>query len=335
MEFMAWPDIVSFYNIRKYVVEYPEMLGAKNSVTYRGKIKLHGTNAAVQILSDQVGAQSRTNIITPKNDNAGFAAWVEKNKTVWTKIAQPLKEYIVFGEWCGPGINKGCAIHQIPSRIFAVFAIVKRHMQLNIAEPYQEDFIVNPAEIAKILPVVPGMYIIPWYGEEIVINWLEDSAKLEPVAETITTIVDTVETCDPWVKDTFAIEGIGEGLVYYPISHSGKQSFSNLCFKAKGEKHKIVASVKAAQVEPPKAENVEAFAALVLTEARLEQGVRAVNGGELIFDLRNTGKFLEWITKDVQKETADEMEASKLEWKPVSKTVATRARVWYMAKMGK
>jgi hypothetical protein len=333
MNFISWPKIVSFYNIRKFAVEYPEMLNNKNSVIYRSKVKLHGTNAAIQILSNEIGIQSREKMITPQNDNAGFATWVDKNKTSWGSIAEPLKEYIVFGEWCGPGINKGCAIHSISNKIFAVFAIVKRHMQLNILEPYQEDFIVEPSEIAKLLPNIPGVYVLPWYGEEIVINWLEDSVKLESIADTISSVVDVVENCDPWIKDVFNIEGVGEGLVYYPTSHSGMKSFANLSFKAKGEKHKIIGSIKAAQVAPPKSEDVEAFVSMVLTDARLDQAIRAIANGELKFEVRNTGKFLEWIVRDIQKETSDELEASKLEWKAVSKVIATRAREWYMSKL--
>lgn len=57
-----------------------EILGKTPVVTYRAKIKLHGTNAGIQITPEgEVAAQKRSQIINSQNDNAGFATWVAKN----------------------------------------------------------------------------------------------------------------------------------------------------------------------------------------------------------------------------------------------------------------
>jgi len=66
--------------------------------------KIDGTNAAVWISDDgtQIGAQSRTKWITPKDDNYGFARWVEENRDELLKLGPGHH----FGEWWGSGINR-------------------------------------------------------------------------------------------------------------------------------------------------------------------------------------------------------------------------------------
>jgi len=44
-------------------------------VEYRAKIKLHGSNCAVQVTDRGVVAQHRTSLLAPEADYKGFAAW--------------------------------------------------------------------------------------------------------------------------------------------------------------------------------------------------------------------------------------------------------------------
>lgn len=65
--------------------------------------KIDGTNAQIIITEDgQIGAASRTRLITPQNDNLGFARWVEENKDELLKLG-PGRH---FGEWWGAGIQR-------------------------------------------------------------------------------------------------------------------------------------------------------------------------------------------------------------------------------------
>ena len=78
--------------------------------------KIDGTNASVHIFEDgHVQAASRNRWITPMSDNYGFAAWVEKH-------ADELRERLAvgthFGEWWGPGIQRG---YGIPEKRFSLF----------------------------------------------------------------------------------------------------------------------------------------------------------------------------------------------------------------------
>lgn len=337
--FISWPDIEGFHNIRKAMSEAPaalceSWLSGRSQITYRGKVKLHGTNGAVQVLKDgSVYAQSRSAILDLEKgqDNAGFARWVLSQKDAFAGASGNQLEYILYGEWCGPGVQAGVAANKTLKRFFAVFAL---------ADLQGEEFITDPEAILSWLPHlknVPDLYILPWDEHEIVIDWLAPSRILESVAAEINARVAAVEKCDPWVQATFGLEGVGEGLVYYPISspHNSRTSFKNLSFKAKGEQHRVVRQKAAAQIDPERAASVQAFAALVLTEARLEQGVRAVTGsaeGPLSFDMKMMGSFLKWVGNDVQKETSAELEASGLDWKAVNKAVADTAKKWFMLK---
>lgn len=346
MSFFAWPEIGNFHTLRKYLKQYPESLNGYGKVRYLAKVKLDGTNAAVIISPNssvnpiaapkaEVLAQSRTKIITPSDDNMGFARWVKSQEEAWSKLAQKDVELIIFGEWAGIGIQKNVAISQISSKIFAVFCLIfKDHKTGNV---WLES---DPASIKKMVYGVPNVYVLPWFkqGEEnftTTIDWLGTPEQLQPELDRINTAVLEVENCDPWVKENFQVEGIGEGLVFYPLVGDVPnmwQTFSDWLFKAKGEKHKTVKQSAPAQLDPETASSVKGFADLVLTEARLEQGAKAVSGDVVTYDMKLIGKFLDWVSKDVKKETTAELEASKLTWEQVNKVVANQARQWYLAK---
>ena len=57
---------------------------------------------------------------------------------------------------------------------------------------------------------------------------------------------------------------------------------------------------------------------LVVTEARLRQGLSSVGGA---FDAKQTAAFLAWVTADVRKESTAELEASSLAWSQVERAV--------------
>jgi len=66
--------------------------------------KIDGTNAAVIIDEDgNVGAQSRNRLITPDDDNHGFARWVYGQADELARTLGPGRH---FGEWWGQGIGR-------------------------------------------------------------------------------------------------------------------------------------------------------------------------------------------------------------------------------------
>jgi len=65
----------------------------KPTLTFKGTVKLHGTNAAVSYnTTGGLWAQSRENIITVEKDNAGFAFFVESNKDMFNKLFREIQE---------------------------------------------------------------------------------------------------------------------------------------------------------------------------------------------------------------------------------------------------
>lgn len=319
VQIQSWPSIELLYNLRRSL----EALGETPKITYRAKIKLDGTNGGVQIFSDgRVAVQSRSQIITPENDNLGFAAWVSQNIDFFAALASA-EHATIFGEWCGKGIQKRTAVSACDRKIFAVFAVQFGGESGKLAK-----LEIHPDKIAEFLQKHPDIFVLPFYGEPIVLDF-GDRTQLESAVEILNQAVNTVETVDPWVKETFGIEGIGEGLVLFPESDelAERLSYAELLFKAKGEKHQAVKTKQPVQIDPEVAKNIDDFVNLFVTPARLEQGVTAVSDGK--FEMVKIGAFLQWFTADVQKESAAELEAAQLTWKEVNKAVMNVAKKWY------
>lgn len=326
--FVSFPKINGFHNVRKDIALFNDN-GKLTKETYRGKIKLHGTNSAVQIRPDVLFAQSRERIITVGDDNMGFAGWVDRNKEYFWKFQDKISDQpmTIFGEWCGSGIMKGVAISNIGRKIFAVFAV-----QYGNSDDFDAIMVTDPDRIRALIPEHDDIFILPWATGIIDVDFTDTDALIK-TAELLNVMVDAVEKCDPWVQETFSIDGVGEGIVFVPYRDNGEVErfiYSKLTFKAKGEKHKVTKQKSSVQIDPEVAKSIDDFADMVLPTARLEQGVQAISSGDIIFDMKLIGPFLAWIGKDVQSETKSELEASGLEWKQVSGVVQRRARDWYI-----
>lgn len=77
--------------------------------------KIDGTNAQIFIdENNNILTGSRTRWITTKEDNYGFAAWVEVNKEDLLKLGPGAH----FGEWYGKGIQHG---YSMKEKRFALF----------------------------------------------------------------------------------------------------------------------------------------------------------------------------------------------------------------------
>ncbi len=323
LQVQKWGSIELLHNLYRIL----ERMGEKPKVTYRAKVKLDGTNAGVQVFCDgKVATQSRTQVITPKNDNLGFANWVDRNLEYFSNLASS-EHLTIFGEWCGQGIQKRTAISKIDRKVFVVFA-----MQFGGVDGQVPRLEIDPKKICDYFPHHNDIFVLPFYDNPITIDF-GDQAQLKSQTEVLNQMVQEVENLDFWVKETFGIEGIGEGLVFYPeISDPvNGLSYSELFFKAKGEKHQVVKTKKRVQVSPEKVASIEEFVRLFVTEPRLEQGVTEACQGEL--DIKKMGVFLQWFANDVKKESVDELECAQLTWKDVNKAVSKAAREWYQKRI--
>jgi hypothetical protein len=318
---VSWGSIELLHNVVRTLTHLHELGAPLPVVEVRAKVKLHGSNCAVQVHAHGIVAQSRTALLTPEDDYKGFASWAHRHAGYFSALPAGA---VVFGEWCGPGVEKGMAISQVSGKQFAVFAV-----QLDARVVYE------PAQLEGLLPQ-PGrpdnLHILPWQGEPLTVDY-GARASLEAVAAELNERVAAVEREDPWVKATFGISGLGEGLVCYPVRVQGgpppaeATALAQLMFKAKGEKHRTAGTKAAVQVDASVVATIDEFVTLMVTAARLQQGATAVGGR----DPKLTGKFLAWIAADVAKESLAELEASGLAWPQVEKAVQARARQWFVA----
>ena len=320
MKFNAWQSIESFHSVLKD--RYLNHLRVTNPIVqYRAKVKLHGTNAAIRIFNGEVKAQKRSDFCSVENDNYEFAKFVDQ---LHVSHIFPDQDITIFGEWFGPGVQSGVAASKVSQKIFAVFA-----MQIDdawITCPYEINDLLYGTAYGEpgLLDYNERVKILPWQGPPYTIN-LNDQTTIADFVEVVNQMVLDVEKCDPFIKDTYDIEGMGEGLVFYPHVYDPA-----LVFKAKGEKHRVNKTKSAAQVDPDVLRNQQEFAEMFATEQRFIQGVKEACEGQ--YDVKKTGNFLKWVMSDIAKESLAEVEASGYEWKRISGLCSNTARNWYMQK---
>lgn len=93
-----------------------EKIPRDNPFTVTITEKMDGTNACIIVEDGQVvGVQSRKRLITPENDNFGFAAWVDEHKDELISLGDGYH----YGEWVGPGIQKNP--HNLDEKEFFLF----------------------------------------------------------------------------------------------------------------------------------------------------------------------------------------------------------------------
>lgn len=118
--------------------------------------KLDGTNACIIIERDSdptqdfdrvIGVQSRNKVITPDDDNYGFAGWVDRNAQF---LADSLGAGYHYGEWWGNGIQRGYGLKR---KQFSLFNTHRWNQQFST---WHADDIIKAADIG--LDVVPVLW---------------------------------------------------------------------------------------------------------------------------------------------------------------------------------
>lgn len=333
--FRKWHDLDSFAHVLR-ARNQSHWLKDYGPVVYRPKIKLHGTNAAIRVTPKGVFAQSRSQVISVQNDNAGFAAWLEPRKHYFDDFVEHMRQVgyaddcgiTYYGEWFGPGVQKGVACSKIPTKNFAIFAqsIDPRDGNENGWFHCDPGFIAIPKSFNTDDPTIK---ILPWASEGIRVDF-DDPESVALFIEDVNARVKECEKVDPWIAAEYGIEGTGEGFVYYAEPFSSDPYLKGFMFKAKGEEHRVNKTKEAAQVDPERLRNVAAYADFTVTPARLEQAYsEAVKG---VADPKLTGDFLRWVATDIIKECSIELSESGLEWKQVAGEISKRARDWYLKK---
>lgn len=344
MQFVSFGSIGQFREIIKKVNDrcnYHQT--PKPTIEFYGSIKLHGTNAGIVFdrRVDQLQVQSRERVITPFDDNANFAKFVNTNKDFFVGLLDELtSEYdfniaAIYGEWAGEGINKGVAINEIPKTYF-VFTIRLMDEFPGVAEDGTEAEVkqiwLTPEQINA---AVIGYQSQTWGTELIYSIYDEDKFPVEQIS---IDFADPIQAQNKLVELTNAVEqecpvgkyfghsGIGEGIVWWNPTF-------NMKFKVKGEKHsttKVKTVKEIAAVDVALHNSMREFVAAAVSQARLEQGIVKLGEMGLPADNASTGAFLKWIANDILKEEMDVICASNFDKKKLMPMVNAAAKdFWF------
>jgi len=131
----------------------------------------------------------------------------------------------------------------------------------------------------------------------------------------------------------------GEGLVLRAISTTAnyltQDHLNSLTFKCKGREHSISKVTTIASIDIEKLNSVKELAESFVTKARLEQGIQFLKDNNFEITQKSTGKFLEWVNKDIIKEETDTITGNNFAVKDVMPQVSKMARDWYLSEWHK
>jgi len=307
----------------------------KPVLTFKGTVKLHGTNFGVCFNEqDDIWVQSRENIITTEKDNAGAAFFVETNKYAFYQLFKEVSRkhnidmventISIYGEWVGKGIQKGIAISNLEKSLFIFGVKITPHPKNEEDKPVS--YWVDSSYFKSPENRIYNIYDYKTYLIDI------DFGNPQLSQNTIIDMTTEVENECP-VGKAFGYEGIGEGLVFSHMTKNGNY----YRFKSKGEKH---TESKVKTLKPVDNEKINKIIDVVnrVTPAwRLEQAMEKtfdlMNGGSI--DINKMGDFIRNVVIDIHKEELDVIAEAGLEPKEINSKVSEICRGYFFTEMNK
>jgi len=301
------------------------------TLTFKGTIKLHGTNAGISY-NDKLGiwTQSRNNAFTldKVDSHMGFTFFVNTHKDIFedyfkriadaNDIDTSIYTISIFGEWAGKGIQKGVAISEI-DKAFFMFGV-------KVSNPNDVDFKSQWLDFSEYSSPDNRIFNIldfPTYEIDIDFN------MPQLIQNDLSDITMRVEKECP-VGKVFGISGIGEGVVWTCSYNNSTHKF-----KVKGEKHSVSKVKTLAAVDVEKINSIQEFVNYAVTRNRVEQGLQTVFNSPRDYDRKRTGDFLRWIINDIMSEELDVLDKNGLESKDVNKYISTKAREMFFDEIDK
>lgn len=283
-------------------------------VSFTGTVKLHGTNAGIRVDPDgTVTAQSRNRVLSIQDDNAGFAAWLHGHADEYRELARwcygTRNAVTFFGEWIGPGIQKGVAVCSAPDREFVGFAIALEHPD--------------------------GVVWRAWYGEgtAAVLSTHEvdfgDADSIDAFEQRAQAAADEVGRVCPHANRQHGILGPGEGVVWCNYD-------TGLLFKTKARGFEESTRLPRIREDRGDVDHAAAtrFVSDTVTAHRLHQGLEHLRDQGLAPVPENTRQFIRWVSDDIGGEHVEELLHAGLVWRDVSKLISREAARWYLNRVG-
>jgi len=121
--------------------EYWDLEVENTNNLFANDILVHNSNAGLSFHKDELYAQSKKNVITVEQDNAGFAFFVKTKELVFKQLIDVVRTVhgidtdnnivSIMGEWFGKGIQSGVAVNELDKK-FAIFGIKVRPLDEEI-----------------------------------------------------------------------------------------------------------------------------------------------------------------------------------------------------------
>lgn len=300
---------------------------ASPTITFKGTVKLHGTNAGIgHTQVDGLWVQSRSNIITPEQDNMGFARYVQDNEQAFYELIEhirynnttlkPNDGVFVFGEWAGKSIQKNVAISQIEKSFFIFDVKV-------VPEDGSEPYHLPSSYLQNHKHRIYNIEDFSTYEIEI------DFDRPDLVQNELSEITLSVEDLCPVAKH-FGFEGLGEGVVW--VAQVNGHDYR---FKVKGPKHSVSKVKVLAKVDTEKLNSIHEFVDFAVTENRYDQGMGIVFPDRDNIDIKKMGDIIRWVVNDVNDEEKETLEDNGLLPKDVNKHISKKVREMFFAEYNK
>lgn len=299
----------------------------KPKLTFTGTVKLHGTNAAVCYNTDGgLWAQSKENIITPLQDNMGFAFFVESHTSEFLDLIYLIEDKLkldldnntvsVFGEWCGGSIQKSVGISNLPKSFFIFGLKISPIVDKNDEEAVK----ANPAYWVDHTYLKCPKVKIYNISDYKTFSMEIDFNMPQLIQNELSDLTIAVEDECPVAK-AFGFTGIGEGIVW-------SCEFKDVVhrFKVKGKKHSASKVRTLASVDVEKLNSIKDFVEYAVTESRFNQALEKTFLNNEPVDIKKMGDVIRWVVADVVKEEMDTMVENNIEPKDVNKYVSTKVR---------
>ena len=303
----------------------------KPVITFKGTVKLHGTNAGVSYNNEAgLWAQSRENIITPRYDNAGFAFFVESKDTVFRELFDLIATHnnidcdtntiTIYGEWAGKGIQKGVGISELGNKVFFVFGVkVTPHTETEEEQKANPAYWVTSSYVEYVNHRIYNIEDFQTYSLDIDFN------MPQLVQNQLSELTLQVEEQCPVAK-VFGFNGIGEGIVWTAEVNGVVHRF-----KVKGEKHSSSKVKTLAAVDVEKLNSITEFVEYAVTDSRFNQALENVFPNNEPVDTKKLGDVIRWVVNDVVKEELDTLASNGLEPKEVNKYISNSVRTKFFA----
>ena len=342
MEHIKFPSIEQFRNVIKTVKQRSGWAGIEPpKLKFCGTVKLHGTNAGVakKPFTGEVWYQSRERIITPEQDNAGFAIFAYSEKEIIDQIMNTAigiygnsnlsneDTIVVFGEWCGDNIQNKVAICELP-KMFVIFGVVVNHGESQTW--FSKDQLKQLSnEISSLNPSEHRIFVSTDFKTwEIEIDFSDP----QQVQNQLIDITLGVEQECP-VGKHFGVSGVGEGVVWNCVDSHDVISTSGLIFKVKGEKHSDSKVKKLASVDIEKVNSIKQLAESFVTDHRLEKMLDLTLQEGLPLEPKTIPVFLKKVSDDIVKEELDTIAGNGFTIKEVVPNSVNLARKWILEKI--